>query len=259
MHTGTRFSMRSGAVAALGALLLTGCGTPILRANFDTNTLGTHPPPELPGDPVGDSFYLSSPSSGSAVVVAAPAGLSGRSLRYQHTAPQSYSRFLGFGGKEVSASSLQYWAVWSAIPQLTPNVPLDVWMGNGHFESFGTIRLLNNQVLVATDIAARGIDVERPGHEPEIVVAQRRRPVHMADLAVVSAADHAPGNRAAGQKGSVDHGVHLCVASSAKASSAKTCAGQEGAAGGHVGQAGTRIARVALLLHRDAACIADLP
>lgn len=151
MHTGTRFSMRSGAVAALGALLLTGCGTPILRANFDTNTLGTHPPPELPGDPVGDSFYLSSPSSGSAVVVAAPAGLSGRSLRYQHTAPQSYSRFLGLGGKEVSASSLQYWAVWSAIPQLTPNVPLDVWMGNGHFESFGTIRLLNNQVLVATD------------------------------------------------------------------------------------------------------------
>lgn len=151
MHTGTRFSMRSGAVAALGALLLTGCGTPILRANFDTNTLGTHPPPELPGDPVGDSFYLSSPSSGSAVVVTAPAGLSGRSLRYQHTAPQSYSRFLGFGGKEVSASSLQYWAVWNAIPQLTPNVPLDVWMGNGHFESFGTIRFLNNQVLVATD------------------------------------------------------------------------------------------------------------
>lgn len=151
MHTGTRFSMRSGAAAALGALLLTGCGTPILRANFDTNTLGTHPPPELPGDPVGDSFYLSSPSSGSAVVVTAPAGLSGRSLRYQHTAPQSYNRFLGFGGKEVSASSLQYWAVWSAIPQLTPNVPLDVWMGNGHFESFGTIRFLNNQVLVATD------------------------------------------------------------------------------------------------------------
>ena len=33
-------AMRSGAIASLGALVLTGCGTPILRANFDTSTLG---------------------------------------------------------------------------------------------------------------------------------------------------------------------------------------------------------------------------
>lgn len=144
-------AMRSGAIASLGALALTGCGTPILRANFDTSTLGTHPGPELPGDPVGDSFYLSDPTSGSAVVVAAPGGLSGRSLSYRHAAPMSYSRFLGFGGREVTSASQQYWAVWNAIPQLSPNVPLDVWMGNGHFQSLGSIRFLNNQVLVATD------------------------------------------------------------------------------------------------------------
>ena len=143
--------LRSGAVAALGALVLAGCGTPILRANFDTSTLGTHPAPELPGDPVGDSLYLSDPTSGSAVVVAAPTGLSGRSLSYRHSAPMSYSRFLGFGGKEVAPSAQQFWAIWNAIPQLTPNVPLDVWMGNGHFQALGTIRFLNNQVLVSTD------------------------------------------------------------------------------------------------------------
>lgn len=143
---------RHGAMATLAALVLSGCGTPILRANFDTSTLGTHPAPELPGEPVGDSLYLSSPSSGSAVVVAAPAGLSGRSLRYRHSAPMSYERFLGFGGKEVSASAQQYWAVWNAIPQLTANVPLDVWIGNGHFETMGKIRFLNNQVLVSTDV-----------------------------------------------------------------------------------------------------------
>lgn len=138
--------------SALGALLLTGCGSPILRANFDTSTLGTHPAPELPGDPVGDSFYLSDPSSGSAVVVAAPSGLSGRSLSYRHTAPFSYSRFMGFGGKEVDANARQYWAVWNAVPQLTPNVPLDVWIGDGHFGTMGKIRFLNNQVHVATDV-----------------------------------------------------------------------------------------------------------
>ena len=91
--------VRFGVISALGALVLTGCGTPILRANFDTNSLGTHPGPELPGEPVGDSFYLSAPTSGSAVVVAAPEGLSGRSLRYRHSAPMAYSRFLGFGGQ----------------------------------------------------------------------------------------------------------------------------------------------------------------
>lgn len=144
--------VRYGVISALGALVLTGCGTPILRANFDTNSLGTHPGPELPGEPVGDSFYLSAPTSGSAVVVAAPEGLSGRSLRYRHSAPMAYSRFLGFGGKEVSASSQQYWAVWNAIPQLTPNVPLDVWIGDGHFGTMGKIRFLNSQVLVATDV-----------------------------------------------------------------------------------------------------------
>lgn len=153
--------VRSGAAATLGALVLAGCGTPILRANFDTNTLGTHPGPELPGDPVGDSLYLSDPTSGSAVVVAAPSGLSGRSLSYRHSAPMAYSRFLGFGGKEVSASAQQYWAVWNAIPQLTPNVPLDVWMGNGHFESLGAIRFLDGQVLVSTD--ARGSNFTQVG------------------------------------------------------------------------------------------------
>lgn len=137
--------------ATLGALLLTGCGSPILRANFDTSPLGTFPAPELPGDPVGDSFYLSSPSSGSAVVVAAPSGLSGRSLSYRHSSPQSYNRYMGFGGKEVDANARQYWALWNGIPNLTPNVPLDVWIGNGHFQSFGQIRFLNNQVLVATN------------------------------------------------------------------------------------------------------------
>jgi len=144
-------SIRPAWLAALGALVLTGCGSPILRANFDTSTLGTHPAPELPGDPVGDSFYLSSPSSGSAVVVAAPSGLSGRSLSYRHSAPMAYNRYMGFGGKEVNANARQYWARWNAMPQLTSNVPLDVWMGNGHFQSFGQIRFLNNQVFVAAD------------------------------------------------------------------------------------------------------------
>lgn len=148
---GQRAARMAVLVAALGSAMLAGCGTPILRANFDTSTLGTHPAPELPGDPVGDSFYLSDPSSGSAVVVAAPAGLSGRSLRYRHTAPFSYSRFMGFGGREVSAASQQYWAIWNAVPQLAANVPLDVWIGDGHFGVMGSIRFLNNQVLVSTD------------------------------------------------------------------------------------------------------------
>lgn len=143
-------------VATLGALLLTGCGSPILRANFDTSTLGTHPAPELPGDPVGDSFYLSTPTSGAAVVVAAPSGLSGRSLSYRHVGAQSYTRYMGFGGKEVDADARQYWALWNGIPNLTPNVPLDVWIGNGHFQSLGQIRFLNNQVLVATNASGTG-------------------------------------------------------------------------------------------------------
>lgn len=137
--------------ATLGALLLTGCGSPILRANFDTSALGTHPAPELPGDPVGDSFYLSTPTSGAAVVVAAPADLSGRSLSYRHAGGASYNRYMGFGGKEVDASARQYWALWNGIPNLTPNVALDVWIGNGHFESFGLIRFVNNQVLLSND------------------------------------------------------------------------------------------------------------
>lgn len=153
MNATSLFSIRSSTAvtAALGALLLTGCGTPILRANFDTSTLGTFPAPELPGDPVGDSFYLSTPTSGAAVVVAAPAGLSGRSLSYRHAGAMPFNRYMGFGGKEVDANARQYWALWNGIPNVTPNVPLDVWIGNGHFQSFGQIRFLNNQVLVAND------------------------------------------------------------------------------------------------------------
>ncbi len=153
MYASTRSSTRSLAAlsVAVGALLLTGCGTPILRANFDISTLGTFPPPELPGDPVGDSFYLSTPTSGAAVVVAAPVGLSGRSLSYRHAGAMSFNRYMGFGGKEVDADARQYWALWNGIPNITPSVPLDVWIGNGHFESFGQIRFLNNQVLVAND------------------------------------------------------------------------------------------------------------
>lgn len=140
-------------MAAIGALvlILTGCGSPILKANFETSTLGTYPAPELPGDPVGDSFYLSSPGSGSAVVVAAPPGLTGKSLRYRHTAPMAVNRFMGFGGKEVDVSARQYWAVWNGLPQLSANVPLDIWIGDGHFGTMGMIRFLNNQVHMATD------------------------------------------------------------------------------------------------------------
>ena len=154
MYAKPTLSIRSSAAlsAALGALLLAGCGSPILRANFDTSAPGTHPPPELPGDPVGDSFYLSTPTSGSAVVVAAPAGLSGRSLSYRHAGAESYMRYMGFGGKEVDAASQQFWALWNGIPNLTQNVPLDVWIGNGHFQSFGQIRFLNGQVLVSNDL-----------------------------------------------------------------------------------------------------------
>jgi hypothetical protein len=144
--------LRPGLMAALGAVVLTGCGSPILKANFEANTLGTHPGPELPGDPVGDIFYLSNPGSGSAVVVAAPPGLTGKSLSYRHSDPAAFNRFLGFGGKEVDASARQYWAVWNAVPQLTPNVPLDVWIGDGHFGTMGMIRFLNNQVQVATNV-----------------------------------------------------------------------------------------------------------
>lgn len=146
-----RSSLAIAIAVTVSALSLTGCGSPILRADFDTSPLGALPAPELPGDPVGDSFYLSTPSSGSAVVVAAPSGLSGRSLSYRHTAPLSYERFMGFGGKEVDARTQQYWAMWSAIPQLAANVPLDLWIGDGHFGVMGQIRLLNNQVHVATD------------------------------------------------------------------------------------------------------------
>lgn len=155
MNATTRSFMRSPAAlsVAFAAWLLTGCGSPILRANFDTSTLGTYPAPELPGDPVGDSFYLSTPTAGAAVVVAAPAGLSGRSLSYRHTGGASYNRYMGFGGKEVDANARQYWALWNGIPSLTPNVPLDVWIGNGHFQAFGQIRFLNNQVYVANDLS----------------------------------------------------------------------------------------------------------
>ena len=147
---------RSWEYIAVGLAAVTmGCGSPILRANFESDALGSVPAPELPGDPVGDTFYLSSPTSGSVVVVAAPAGLTGRSLNYRHNVPTSYSRFVGFMGKETSPSVQQFWAIWNGVPQLTDQVPLDIWIGDGHFQSFGAIRLQGGQVLVANDTTGR--------------------------------------------------------------------------------------------------------
>ena len=57
--------------------------------------------------------------------------------------------------------------------------------------------------------AAHRVDVEGPSHQLQAVVALRRRSVHRADLAVLSPADHGPGNRVAGHGCCVDHGVHL--------------------------------------------------
>ena len=140
---------RIGVLALVSSLA--GCGSAILRANFETNALGTVPASELPGEPVGDFFYLSDPTSGSVTVITAPAGLTGKSLSYRDSAPHSYSRFLGFMGKETAPSVQQYWAVWGGVPQLTGNAVLDIWIGDGHFSSWGAIRLTGGQVLVAND------------------------------------------------------------------------------------------------------------
>jgi len=142
-----------GIAWALGlTCTMTSCGSPILRANFESDAVGTTPGPDIPGDPVGDYFYLSSPTSGSARVIAAPAGLSGKSLSYRHAVPESYNRYMGFMGRETSSSSQQFWAVWNAYPHLADNVPLDVWIGNSHLDPICKLRYLNGQVFVENGV-----------------------------------------------------------------------------------------------------------
>ena len=139
--------MRFTVICTLIALC-SGCGSAILRDDFDADALNQPPAESPPGDPVGDLVYLSSPSSGSAVVVSAPAGLSGRSLEYRNVNVPTYNRYLGFVGKEITPSSVEYWAAWVGIPQLSNAASaLDVWIGNSHFLALGGIRFNNGQIF----------------------------------------------------------------------------------------------------------------
>ena len=132
---------------------LVGCGSllpesPILKANFEKDVVGTKPTSDIPDDPDGDAIHLYGSKSGSAIVIAAPAGLSGKSLSYRHSPGPAYARYVLFIGKEISPSVDQVWATWEAVPQIVDGVPLDVWIGNSNFGRIGQIRFLNGQVFV---------------------------------------------------------------------------------------------------------------
>lgn len=142
--------MRMIVVCAL-TVLCSACGSAILRDDFDADPLNQPPAESPPGNPVGDLVYLSSPSSGSAVVVPAPSTLSGRSLEYRNVAVAGFSRFLGFIGREITPSSVEYWAAWNGIPDLSSDASaLDIWIGTSHFLAIGGIRLKDGTVLRRT-------------------------------------------------------------------------------------------------------------
>jgi hypothetical protein len=135
---------------------ITGCGSPLFRADFDSDTLGDSPSASPPGSPVGDFIYLSAPGTipGPAVVVSDSA-FAGRSLRYRNSDVELWYRFVGFMSKEITSASEQYWAAWNGRPNLPNSASaLDIWFGNAHFLPMALLRFDNGQVRLQTSTGA---------------------------------------------------------------------------------------------------------
>lgn len=146
-------------LSALPILLVllfgSGCATArIFHADFNADAVGARPNTSPPTAPAGDQIYMSdssAPVSGQFEVVDNPA-LGSRALQYANVNVDLSRRFLGFISATVSpAATNEVWAVWDGIPNLPANAsPLDIWLGNNHFQASARLRLDNGNVSVQT-------------------------------------------------------------------------------------------------------------
>lgn len=122
-------------VVSIAILLTSGCGTQVLRANFDSDPLGGLPLASPPGDPVGDSVWLGTLVSSiepHAVIIISDGAISGQSLRYSNADIPGLVREVRFYSKELGSRRPKYWAAWSGrIEDVTDSTsPLIIHFGN---------------------------------------------------------------------------------------------------------------------------------
>ncbi len=136
----------------LAGASLAGCSSDaVFRDDFTTETLGTRPSDNPPGDPVGDTIYSSdglSPVAGQLTVVDDP-DLGSRAVRYANVATPVWYRYLGFMGAPVALSdSERYWALWYGVAEFDfGGSDLRVWLGDGHFGAVAALVFKANGTL----------------------------------------------------------------------------------------------------------------
>jgi hypothetical protein len=126
----------------------------LLWADFDEDTVGTRPAPNLPGDPAGDTFYTSAAPGASPDTVRVVNDTDfGRSLRYSNVAQPLYARYVGFIGADADASATGYYTTWvGKMSDARGASALDVWFGDSHFASLAGLRFASGRVWLKTSL-----------------------------------------------------------------------------------------------------------
>ena len=126
---------------------LAGCNsTPVLRATFDTETIGDMPSLDLAGDPAGDALWTTA-SSEETLAVVADSVIGSRSARFSNTG--SLVRMLGFVPVSLSSSAEKVYAYWTGVIR-GGSAPLHISLLAEHYETIGGLRFENGQVFAKT-------------------------------------------------------------------------------------------------------------
>lgn len=141
----------AGLVLTTLALANAGCSAAVFRADFDSDPVGAAPSENPPDRPAGDLVHLSNPGSGSALVVDAPASLTGRSVEYGNVNVPAHERVLGFVSTEIDGRAKHVFASWRGVIAVGPSgSALDVWLGSARSVALASLRFKNGQILRRT-------------------------------------------------------------------------------------------------------------
>jgi hypothetical protein len=174
-------------------LSLTGCGTRLFHANFDSEPVGMPPSASPPGDPAGDRIFIPSlasfpPPPLPVLLVNAHAAFSGNAAMYLNTDLPYREKSVSFFSIESTSASEQYWAAWTGA--LAGESPLEIWLFVGHYQLVCKLRFQAGQLQVLTRIAPERYETLAPltpGFTKHLAVIRFDKPTSRYSLTVLPA------------------------------------------------------------------------